>query len=70
MEHSPLHRLGASAQLADALIKCKSDITVIQKMRWMGQAFEMLAFCSAMLISKISDADLSLIRGYDTLSLV
>ena len=32
-----LLRNGASAQLADALIKCSADITAIQKMRLIGQ---------------------------------
>ena len=40
-----LHRVGASAQLADALIKCKTDITAIQEMRWTGQGCKRLASC-------------------------
>ena len=37
------HRLGASAQLADALKKCRTDITAIQEMRWTGQGCKRLA---------------------------
>lgn len=32
-----LYRPGAAQQLADALTKCKADITAIQEMRWIGQ---------------------------------
>ena len=32
-----LHRMGAYAQLAGALIKYKANITAIQEMRWIGQ---------------------------------
>ena len=36
---------GASAQLADALIKCRADITAIQEMRWIGQGCKRQAHC-------------------------
>ena len=40
-----LQRVGASAQLADTLIKYKTNITAIQKMQWIGQGCKGLAFC-------------------------
>ena len=40
-----LHRVGASAQVADTLMKCKTAVTVIQEMRWMGQSWQRLASC-------------------------
>ena len=40
-----LHRVSPCAQLADALIKCKTNITAIQEMRWIGQACKRLASC-------------------------
>ena len=41
-----LHRVGASAQLANDLIKCRTDITAIQEMRWIGQGCKRLVSCN------------------------
>ena len=41
-----LNRDGASAQLADALIKCGADITAIQEMRWIGQGCKIRKNCN------------------------
>ena len=68
-----LHRVGVSAQLADSLKKCRTDINAIQEMRWTEQGCKRLASCdaitAAMLVSTNSDANLWLIRNFATLSL-
>ena len=40
------NRDGASAQLAEFLIECGADITVIQEMRWSGQGCKIQDDCN------------------------
>ena len=48
-----LNREGASAQLAEALIECRADITVIQQMRWIGHGYESQAHCNIYYMARI-----------------
>ena len=62
-----LHRIGASAQLADALIKCRTDITAIQEMCWIGQECKMLAICDVHYICHVDKHEFGC--GFANLSL-